>query len=284
MVLSVFNCSPQKSSLPAKMPDKFHIRYAENGGMSPYSLSILLSTDSCIFNHQTQESEQTKIEFEIERSKLDEIYQTCRMYNFDKLKNKKPAHITYDEGSEGIYLRAAGISHHVSSGANFPFQNKKHSGNYWKVKNKIFDVYTIARVSSQKNTYTIQLLDKISKLTTIGHEAVGVAGTKSEEYKLFESLEAELNENEWVALCQHSNPVVIGYSIWALLRKNSNKAIHLLIEKNNVKTEVKVANGCETDSIPLNNWLAQRFKACPLKDLSGDDQKRVAYYLERIKK
>jgi len=284
MILSVFNCSPQNSSLPAKMPDKFHIRYAENGGMSPYSLSILLSTDSCVFNHQTHENEQTRIEFKVDRQKLDEIYQTCRMNNFDKLKNKKPSHITYDAGSEGIYLRAAGISHHVSSGDNFLFRNKKHSENYRKVKNKIFDIYTIARISSQKNTNTIQLLEKFSKLTTIGHEAVGAAGTKSEEFKLFESLEKDLNESDWVALCQHSNSVVIGYSIWALLRINSKKAIHILIDKNYIKTKVNVANGCVTENIPLNNWLAERFKACPLKDLSEEDQKRVDYYLDRIKK
>lgn len=138
--LAFANCISDRikqTKLPKKMPENTVMKWSENGGMAPYWKKIEISGNTISVEvKEIRDKKPTKWSTEISQEEKAKIYQVFEENKFDTIRNDKADGITYDAGSEGVYLRAGKISKNTSHGDNFPLSglNKKR---YFAVANAI---------------------------------------------------------------------------------------------------------------------------------------------------
>lgn len=93
--------SPQ-SKLPAKLPEKFNIRFYDGGGMLPQSDEIYISKDSCYLEYFYNQA-RNKIYFSLTQEELEQLYQVFVKNQFHKIKADEEKEV-YDRGGTHLSL------------------------------------------------------------------------------------------------------------------------------------------------------------------------------------
>ncbi|MEZ5346140.1 MAG: hypothetical protein R2681_11375 [Pyrinomonadaceae bacterium] len=110
-----------ETKLPKTMPENTMMKWSENGGMAPAWKKIEVSGDQILFEVKKM-SDEEPVEWtaSISAEEKSKLYQVFVENKFDTIENDETDEITYDAGSEGVYIRAGSISKNVSYGENSP--------------------------------------------------------------------------------------------------------------------------------------------------------------------
>ncbi|MFD1602666.1 hypothetical protein ACFSJW_20455 [Flavobacterium artemisiae] len=98
----------------------------------------------------------------------------------------------------------------------------------------------IVKVSNETNI----IVNKIGKNDILMGEAVGIGGTKPEQFTNFEELEKTASKEELILLTNHQNAVVRCYSFWALAQYRNVDLFSIVKEHMNDTTTVATMFGC----------------------------------------
>lgn len=112
--------SLQKSELPKEMPENTEMSFSENGGMSPYSKTIKIKDLDLTVEESSAKNKKNVWTAKITKVEKNELYQIFVENKFDLIKNEENKTITYDAGSEGVFIKAGDKFYNVSYGANAP--------------------------------------------------------------------------------------------------------------------------------------------------------------------
>ncbi|MCB1023849.1 MAG: hypothetical protein KDB79_05655 [Acidobacteria bacterium] len=103
------------------MPGNVRMKWSENGGMAPTGKSIEIGGNELIIKTKTFKVREEVVEtYELTSDEMKEVYKHFVDNKFDTIRNDKADGITYDAGSEGIYLRDGKVSKNVSLSPNSP--------------------------------------------------------------------------------------------------------------------------------------------------------------------
>jgi len=123
----------------------------------------------------------------------------------------------------------------------------------------IFATLLCVNSSSGQTKQLSVLVDKIVKLNEVQYEHVGIAGSKSENYKNFLKLKEIATTDELVHLTDNENATVACYASWALADKQypDLKTIFQKFILND--KEVKTFNGCIKSQDNISSELYHRY-------------------------
>lgn len=274
----------ESKSMPDIIPNDFKVSYGDNGGMSPAYTSIVLTKEQSVYENEDTQRNKTKITFSVTTEELKELYELIKEIRFENIKTKKPSHIVYDAGSEGISATYSGFSSSVSSGANSIFKSDKDRQKYIRLRNKIFDIFSVNCSSKDKSPEAKKLIKKLASYDTVCTAAIGVAGIKPDEYKTFEELSSLLDAEDWFILSEHSNPVVKAYAFWALLRLKDPKWLRFFDIMSYNKAKVNFSCCCKNGKRDLNTVLVEELGFEKTDFLSAAEKDYLLTIIYRINK
>lgn len=139
-ILLFSSCAVFKNPLPKTIPANIEFSYGGGNDMSRYYEGITLSFNKGKYE-LNQGGKKDSLIFSIDSSDIKNLYILFRKYRIDQIKNRKPAHITYDASREGISINFNNISYNVISGANFPFATYEDKIKYTTLKKAIYNIY-----------------------------------------------------------------------------------------------------------------------------------------------
>jgi hypothetical protein len=99
-----------------------------------------------------------------------------------------------------------------------------------------------------------ELVREIADENIVMGGAVGVAGTEPDQWIRFEALSEKANEQEIIALTDHTNNTVKCYAFMALIDRKSNAFFPVLLKKLSDTGTTHTMFGCLVGTYPLNEF------------------------------
>ncbi|MGZ3899601.1 MAG: hypothetical protein ACXVNM_06195 [Bacteroidia bacterium] len=117
LTLLIATCKPGKPVLPLNRPSDFKLDYHLDGGMSDYSVAILIHSDSCDYKKR-QEGKVVDKSIKLTLEDLNLIYDLLKKNEFDKMESLQDKAIVYDRGGESVTVKWDNKSITVSNAQN----------------------------------------------------------------------------------------------------------------------------------------------------------------------
>lgn len=106
---------------------------------------------------------------------------------------------------------------------------------------------------------TQQLVDQIAEYNTYNGGAVGVAGSKTEQWGRFEQLKKQATAKELMALCDHKNAVVRCYAFEALAERQHPQTFDILLQHLQDTEKVEILQGCIAMHHMVGDFFMSKF-------------------------
>lgn len=120
-----------------------------------------------------------------------------------------------------------------------------------KIKIYLEDTGSIS--NAVKNT-----VNQIEQYKGVDAAAIGVAGSKTDQYKRLEQLIHEATTQELLQLTNHKSPIVRAYAFWALGKREYKSIIPKVVEKHLKDNEsFTYTSGCLPQTEHINSFYLQ---------------------------
>lgn len=102
------------------------------------------------------------------------------------------------------------------------------------------------------------ITEQIAQYKGVDAAAIGVAGSKSDQYKRFEHLVQQATTRELLQLTNHKSPIVRAYAFWALGKREYKSIIPEVVEKHLKDRETfNYTSGCMPETEYINSFYLQ---------------------------